>query len=172
MIGCDSFKETKKNSETNSAANEEGIKEKEFEASPQAFEVYAKNNPFIVTIHDTLDLDKLKISRNDLLNYNIYLYVHPLDVDYWYRQSPSIAEEKWTAQANLSLEWSSNNIYSGYLSNREVKNGQGFQIIAVMMKQSLSKTLPEIVQNLEDLTKVKGVHIVSGIRTTIVKKDF
>lgn len=145
----------------------EGIKEIPFKVTPLLFEVHSKNEPVIVTINDTLEPEKLGM-QDDLLDYSIYLYVHPLDIGYWYRQNPASPQEKWTSQANLSLYWV--NEAGGFLSRRTVRNGWGFEIIAVLIKQSLSKTLPEIVFNLEDLIKVKGVHVVSEIRTAIVKR--
>jgi len=107
-----------------------------------------------------------------LLDYNIYLYVHPLDHrTYWERQGQAPATVKWMAQANLNLG----------VRFIPINDGDGFQIIAVLVKQSssvtiseakknISDTLPEKVRNLRELRKLEGVHFVSEIRTVIFKR--
>jgi hypothetical protein len=53
--------------------------------------------------------------------------------------------------------------------NVPIEDGQGFQIIAVLVKQSSLGELPQHVESLGYLKKVKGVHIISEIRTAIFR---
>ena len=52
-----------------------------------------------------------------------------------------------------------------------IEDGQGFQIIAVLVKQSSSDKLPEYVKSLGELKKVEGVHIISEVRTVFFRKN-
>jgi hypothetical protein len=143
-------------------------KEIPFKVTPLRFEVYSD----IFTICDTLNLENLNIAPGDLLDYNIYLYVHPLDHrTYWERQGPAAASVKWMAQADLKV------------GRRiiPIRDGNGFQIIAVLVRQSLSvtddeakknisDTLPGTVRNLGELRQLEGVHIISEVRTAIFRR--
>ncbi len=133
------------------------IKESTFKVTPLQSEVYSKDEHVSVTISDILNLERLGITSSDLLDYNIYLYVHPLNADGWWRQNPATANTKWTAQAYLGGE--------GEFS---AKDGEVFQVVAFLAKQHLR--MPEKVNQLRILRDMDGVYIISEIRTMTVRR--
>lgn len=144
-------------------------KEEPFNVTPLHFEV----DTTIVTISDILNLEDLKIYSGDLFDYSIYLYVRPMNKPDWIRQGPAAAALKWVAQADLDdldVEYGSEIHMFVSSPHLPIKNGEGFQIIAVLVKQSSSEMLPQHVESLGALRKLEGVHIISEVRTAIFRQ--
>lgn len=140
--------------------------EEPFKVTPLHFDVYSN----IVTICDILNLEDLKISPGDLFDYSIYLYVRPLNKTDWIRQGPAAAALRWIAQADLEAKSHRapfSPISPIYIP---IRDGEGFQIIAVLVKQSFSDKLPADIVSLGDLKKMEGVHIISEVRTAIFRR--
>jgi hypothetical protein len=131
------------------------IKESTFKVTPLQAEVYSKDEHVSVTISDILNLEKLGLSSGDLLDYNIYLYVHPLNADGWWRQNPATANTKWTAQA-----------YLGGIGQYSAIDGEVFEIAALLAGQ----TPPDRVANLGILREMTDIHLISEIRQMTVRR--
>jgi hypothetical protein len=137
------------------APKESVVKKVEFNITPLHSEVYSKDEQVRATISDVLDIDKIGIASEDLLDYSIYLYVHPLNSDGWWRQNPVPPTTEWTAQA-----------YLGGLGQYSAKDGEKFQIIAVLSKQPP----PEKVKQIRLLREIENLYFISELRTMTVRR--
>ena len=91
--------------------------------------VCSKVEHFSITVKGKLNRAKSKIPTDvDLLEYEIRIFVHPVNGEGWFRQNPGEALENWTAQAYLGGE-----------EQYSAKHGEHFQVLAVLTKASLGK---------------------------------
>jgi len=158
LMGCgspgeSSPGETAKKEETSQKAAV--IKESTFKVTPLQAEVYSKDEHVRIKVSDILNLEELGISSADLLDYQIFLYVHPLNGGGWFRQNPVAASTKWTANAFL-----------GGIGPHTATDGESFQVAAFMANQSL----PGEVMEPRILRDMEGVHMISEIRTMTVRR--
>lgn len=130
-------------------------KDSKFKVCDIQIDHFSKDEHVTITICDTLDLTRLKIDEENLLDYNIYLYVHPLNAEGWWRQNPSLATKYWTAQA-----------YLGGIGQNSATHNEVFQIVAVIS----TETPPEKVNKLKLLKLVNNLHVETTVRSITVKR--
>jgi hypothetical protein len=114
--------------------------------------VFSKDEHFNIYVRGQLDSIKYNfLGKLNMVDYRIYIFVHPLNADGWWKQNKAEATNPWVAQA-----------YLGGTGQYSAKNGEMFQIIAVITKEDLHdkyETRQEII-NLKNTFEISPVKIV------------
>lgn len=111
---------------------------------------------FSITVKGFLNKKKYRLPENiDLFDYQIYIFVHPLMADGWWRQNPATARVNWEAQA-----------YLGGTGRYSAKHGERFEIIAVLSKG----TLQNKYDRPKTILKEAGTFRISDVKTVVTNR--
>lgn len=124
--------------------------------APGTAEVVSSAAHFSITVKGVLDQSKYNLPKElKLLDYQIYILVHPLAADGWWRQNPATARKDWEAQA-----------YLGGIGQHSAKDGERFEIVAVLAKGRLR----DKYDRLQTVVKESDTFQISEVKTLITRR--
>lgn len=124
--------------------------------TPIAFTTETEDERVSTIIKDTLDLLKLKLSKENLAGYKIIPYVNSLNaINFWFRQDPVNASADWSAEA-----------YLGGTGQYSAKNGEVFRVAYVLTKNEL----PAQINSLSELERNYAIIHLPQMRTITIKR--